>query len=192
MREVFARGAPGSPVVGGDSRAVPVAAGTMDAVVAAQAFHWFDPVAALAEIARVLRPGGWLALIWNERDESDPMVAELVRISKWDRLPALSGRDGLRGGPRPERPVRTGASAPCSRSSNELDLPPSSNRWPRGATSRSFPESDRGPCSTEVAEFGSTLRPIPSPCPTSRDLFCARSLAGCSGSEPAVRPRPTA
>ncbi len=56
----------------------------MDAVVVAQAFHWFDPERALAEMARVLRARGWLALIWNERDESDPMVAELVRISKWD------------------------------------------------------------------------------------------------------------
>jgi SAM-dependent methyltransferase len=94
MREVFARTVPGVPVVGGTAEQVPLAGGTVDAVVVAQAFHWFDPEVALAEVARVLRPGGWLALIWNERDESDPMVAEMVRISKWDTFaPYPVGRD---------------------------------------------------------------------------------------------------
>ncbi len=84
MRQVFQRAVPGVAVAGGIAEMIPVATATMDAVVAAQAFHWFDPPRALPEIARVLRPGGWLALIWNERDESDPVMAELVRISKWD------------------------------------------------------------------------------------------------------------
>jgi SAM-dependent methyltransferase len=85
MREVFRRVVPGVPIVGATAESVPVVSDAMDAVVVAQAFHWFDPGRALPEIARVLRPGGWLALIWNERDESDPMMAELVRISKWDQ-----------------------------------------------------------------------------------------------------------
>ena len=60
----------------------------------AQAFHWFDTPEALEEFARVLRPGGGLALVWNERDESDPLVAELTRISKWDKhQPYPVGRD---------------------------------------------------------------------------------------------------
>jgi SAM-dependent methyltransferase len=39
----------------------------VDAVVAGQAFHWFEPVAARAEFRRILRSDGWVALIWNER-----------------------------------------------------------------------------------------------------------------------------
>jgi SAM-dependent methyltransferase len=46
-----------------------------DAVLAAQAFHWFEATPALQEFHRVLKPGGWVLLIWNERDENDPFTA---------------------------------------------------------------------------------------------------------------------
>jgi SAM-dependent methyltransferase len=49
--------------------------GSAACVLAAQAFHWFDASVALAEFRRVLRPGGWVALVWNERDEADPFTA---------------------------------------------------------------------------------------------------------------------
>jgi SAM-dependent methyltransferase len=51
-----------------------------DAVLAAQAFHWFAPGPALNEFRRILRPGGWVVLIWNERDESDPCTADYGRV----------------------------------------------------------------------------------------------------------------
>jgi SAM-dependent methyltransferase len=57
----------------GTAEAIPLGAATVDAVTVGQAFHWFDGDAALAEIHRVLRPGGTLALFWNRRDESDPV-----------------------------------------------------------------------------------------------------------------------
>jgi SAM-dependent methyltransferase len=46
-----------------------------DLVVAAQAFHWFKPEAALAEAYRILKERGCIALLWNERDEADTFTA---------------------------------------------------------------------------------------------------------------------
>jgi SAM-dependent methyltransferase len=46
-----------------------------DVVLSAQAFHWFQCDIALREFHRILKPDGWVALMWNERDESDPFTA---------------------------------------------------------------------------------------------------------------------
>ena len=59
---------------------IPAAAGSYDVVVAAQCFHWFDLDRALPEMARVLRPGGHLALVWNQRDERIPWVRRLGHV----------------------------------------------------------------------------------------------------------------
>jgi len=58
---------PGVPVLAGVAEALPFAAGSLDAVVVAQAFHWFDADRALSELARVVRTRGRLGLIWNAR-----------------------------------------------------------------------------------------------------------------------------
>jgi Methylase involved in ubiquinone/menaquinone biosynthesis len=65
---------------GGHRREIPLADGAADAIVCAQAFHWFANPAALAEIHRVLKSSGVLGLIWNVRDESVGWVAALTRI----------------------------------------------------------------------------------------------------------------
>lgn len=52
----------------------------VDAVVVGQAWHWFDEAAASREVARVLRPGGTLGLIWNRPDRSEPWVARLQEL----------------------------------------------------------------------------------------------------------------
>lgn len=59
---------------------IPVASRSVDVVVCAQSFHWFDHAVALPEIARVLRPGGRLALVWNHRDNNIPWVRKLERL----------------------------------------------------------------------------------------------------------------
>ncbi|HEV3132678.1 MAG TPA: class I SAM-dependent methyltransferase [Acidimicrobiales bacterium] len=172
MREVFRRTVPGVAAAGGTAERIPAADATMDAVVVGQAFHWFDPSRALPEAARVLRPGGWLALIWNERDEADPAMAELVRISKWDRsAPYPVGMDF---GTVIDRSNLFG---PVERTKypfvQRLDL----TTFVEQVASRSYvqvlPDRVRRDLLAQVASFGATLGdPIAMPYIT--DLFCAQ------------------
>jgi SAM-dependent methyltransferase len=64
----------------GTAENIPLNDGAADAVVCAQSFHWFASRAALQEIHRVLRPGGYLGLVWNLRDESVDWVAAMTDI----------------------------------------------------------------------------------------------------------------
>ena len=97
MRDAFAEAATGAEVLDGSAEALPVPDGSFDAVAVGQAYHWFDASRALPEIARVLRPAGVLAVVWNRRDVSEPWVAELTRI--------LVGPDGRRGDPETDRAI---------------------------------------------------------------------------------------
>jgi ubiquinone/menaquinone biosynthesis C-methylase UbiE len=85
MRAQLAANVPDVEVVDGTAEEIPMPDASVDVVTAGQAFHWFQTGAALDEIARVLRPGGWLALIWNERPESG-WAAEV-----WDLRQDLTG-----------------------------------------------------------------------------------------------------
>jgi SAM-dependent methyltransferase len=81
-------------LLAGTAELLPFRDGSVDAICVAQAFHWFDAARALPEIARVLRPGSGLGLIWNERDESLPWAAALTRIMRWDvQMPYRVGTD---------------------------------------------------------------------------------------------------
>jgi SAM-dependent methyltransferase len=71
---------PGTPAALAAAEHLPVRTRSVDVAVCAQAFHWFDPEVALAEVARVLRPGGHVALVWNVRDERIPWVKRLGRL----------------------------------------------------------------------------------------------------------------
>jgi SAM-dependent methyltransferase len=66
--------------VDGTAEQIPLDTGSVDAVTVAQAFHWFDGDAALAEIHRVLRPGSSLALVWNRRRIDDPVNQTIEKL----------------------------------------------------------------------------------------------------------------
>lgn len=68
---------PDVPTSESGAEEIPLPDRSVDVVVVGQAFHWFDHEVALPEIARVLRPGGALALTWNQRNERIPWVRKL-------------------------------------------------------------------------------------------------------------------
>jgi SAM-dependent methyltransferase len=80
MLRHLAQRLPGTPAVLSAAERIPMRARSVDAVVAAQAFHWFDPDRTLPEVARVLRPGGRLGLVHNVRDERIPWVKRLGEL----------------------------------------------------------------------------------------------------------------
>jgi SAM-dependent methyltransferase len=86
---------PGARAAVATAERIPVASRSADVVVCAQSFHWFHHELALPEIARVLRPGGVLALVWNARDEGIPWVRKLgAIIGSPENLTDLAGPAG--------------------------------------------------------------------------------------------------
>ena len=92
-------------VLEGKAEAIPLPDGSVDAVLVGQAFHWFDPEPALSEMARVLRPGGTIGLLWNVMDDSTGWVKEVTAlfgaedlVSHLDGRPPFGG-NGLLGEP---------------------------------------------------------------------------------------------
>jgi SAM-dependent methyltransferase len=80
MREQLRRAVPGVRALAGSGERIPLPDRSVDAVLVAQAWHWVDPARAVPEVARVLRPGGRLGLVWNVRDERADWVAGLGAI----------------------------------------------------------------------------------------------------------------
>ena len=94
MRAVLEAALPGVRALPGTAEAIPLGSGTVDAVTVGQAFHWFRGDEALREIHRVLRPGGGLGLLWNDRDTSVPWVARLSELMEPYRRDAPGYRSG--------------------------------------------------------------------------------------------------
>jgi SAM-dependent methyltransferase len=101
MRDLLAASLPEVAALAGRAEQVPVADASVDAVLVGQAWHWFDHARAAAEVRRIVRPGGAIALLYNVRDERTPWV---------ERFDAATGEtfgtdlqppqfDGVRGAP---------------------------------------------------------------------------------------------
>ncbi|HEX6459065.1 MAG TPA: class I SAM-dependent methyltransferase [Thermoleophilaceae bacterium] len=98
MRQMLQQRLPEATVMEGTAERIPVQDQSIDLVTVAQAFHWFDADAAIGEVARVLRPAGGLAAIWNVRDESVEwmaMVSELLRDARGN-IPSHASGDWRR------------------------------------------------------------------------------------------------
>jgi len=80
MRAQLRATQPDVPVAAATAEALPFRDGSLDAVTVAQAFHWFDADRAFTDLARVLRPGGRVGMIWNARDRTVDWVDQLWSI----------------------------------------------------------------------------------------------------------------
>jgi ubiquinone/menaquinone biosynthesis C-methylase UbiE len=131
MRAVLAERTEGVRVLDGRGEAIPLPDASVDAVFVSTAWHWFDPALAVPEIARVLRDGGRLGVIWTSRDRADDWVAELDLL----RLCAVPGeaRDREAGEPRSTDQVREKLDR-----HNSVTLPPDAPFGPAEAESFTF------------------------------------------------------
>jgi len=98
MRALLERVVPEAEPLVGSAEAIPLADASVDAITVGQAYHWFRPEEALAEMHRVLRPGGAVALLWNQWDEEDPLQREIDELLEPLRPPAASHEEEDRPG----------------------------------------------------------------------------------------------
>ncbi|CAN5359784.1 class I SAM-dependent methyltransferase [soil metagenome] len=94
MLSTLSAGHPRIPTFVGTAEHLPLDDASADLITFGQAWHWVDPPVASREVARVLRPGGTIGLIWNIRDETVPWVKELgetMQLSNAELLIAEGG-----------------------------------------------------------------------------------------------------
>ena len=138
----------GAEALAGTAEEIPLPDASADAVFCGEAFHWFDGAATLREIARVLRPSGGLALMWNRWDFEPELPTAL-----YARLGAIYERAGRPGGPRYEsgewRKAFTGSQfdplqeRSLSRVVEEVDRDRVVSLWLSVSSVASLPEPER-------------------------------------------------
>jgi SAM-dependent methyltransferase len=124
-----------------------------DAVLAAQAFHWFDSEPTLREFHRILKPGGWVVLLGNERDESDPFTrayGDIFRAAA--RSEMLERTRGQAGAVLLTCPLFQGAERVVFRHAQEVDED--------GLLGRAFSASYAPREPAEAAAFADALRDL--------------------------------
>lgn len=156
MRDQLDASVVGVAALDGTAEAIPLEDAGADGVVVAQAFHWFDARAALAEIHRVLRPAGRLALVWNVRDASVDWVARFgeLMVDAAGNKPYVDDVDW------PEVVATVGGFGPlrCHRFEYGQELTPELLGQRAASTSfvSALDDEDRQACLDEVAELTRT------------------------------------
>lgn len=111
MLEQLAAAVPGVETVLGSAEALPLPDASVDAVLIAQAWHWVDPAPAVAELRRVLRPGGVFGPVWNIRRSSVgwmPLLDEIIHPSDSDLAVDSLMKEGRLLGPGSDNPDNSG------------------------------------------------------------------------------------
>jgi SAM-dependent methyltransferase len=135
----------------GTAEATGLPDGSVTAVLAAQAFHWFDAAAALREFHRILRPHGWVSLLWNERDERDAFTAAYGAVLRTGPdAAAVEGRRGVAGVALLESPLFENGVLGTFYGGQELDE--------EGVLGRAFSASYAPKEPAAVEAFGQALR----------------------------------
>ena len=93
MRSLLEHVVPEAEALAGSAEAIPLDDASVDAITVGQAYHWFRPEEALVEMHRVLRPGGAIALLWNQWDEEDPLQREIDELLEPLRPPAAAQQE---------------------------------------------------------------------------------------------------
>ena len=148
MRRLLVESCPQAEALAGNAEEIPLARGSVDAVFVAQAFHTFDDPRALPEIARVLRPGGVVVLMWNLPSAPwQPSTAEAEAVlmermpSEHSYIPLDLGGPAASSGWQPavaESPFEPFQASQCSRTrrrSTAADSSRSTQRWAGSPTS---------------------------------------------------------
>jgi SAM-dependent methyltransferase len=137
----------------GTAEATGLPDGWADAVLAAQAFHWFEPPAALGEFQRILRPEGWAVLLWNERDTSDPFTAAYGAVVGGSReAAAIEGPRRRAGTPLLESPLFEDARRDLFHHAQEMDL--------QGLLGRAFSASYAPREPDRIEQFAADLQAV--------------------------------
>jgi SAM-dependent methyltransferase len=171
----------GAEALRGSAEDIPLPDDSADAVFCGEAFHWFGGVAALAEIARVLRPRGGLALMWNAGWDFVPDLPKAL----YDRLGAIYERVGRPGGPKYEsgewrRAFATSDFEPLqertlSRVVEDVDRERVVSLWLSVSSVASLPEDER----CELADYlRAQLEPVYR-MPVATDVYWTKLSTGC-------------
>ena len=173
MRAVLAEAMPEITVLDGTAEVIPLGSASVDAVTVAQAFHWFDAEAALAEIHRVLRRGGGLGLIWNAMDSSPEWVAVLKELVQGVRGPVPQ----YRGSPWRDAFRSSGLFTPLNERSfaftHELSEDGLVDRVCSTSYVAALPDADRSPLVDQVRALVADV-PRPLVLRYRTDVFCCR------------------